>query len=256
MQKRKPSTVSITSRHDVEMRPLDSQDPFELPKAIAEHLQHCVEAHRGETLADKDVIRYLWLDLRPVNGDLLSAEDWLNVVDEAAALGTKFIVACVGARPAEHPEIWEVAQWAQKTYRLNFGIHMTGPSLSDDEVHQLAQLDRELTHLFAPTAALPDLHYVQEAGINLLPAEVCDGEHSGSCHLPQNLIYVGPKGVIYSCGLVSGIEEFCLGHILEKPLEQLIEESRAPKDTPDHLAHQHNRCSGCPPRLFKHLQSH
>ena len=241
--------MSITSRRDIEGA-TGVADPFKLPQSIAEHLQRCVDAcDVAGAVVDQETLRFLWLDMRCAGKEMLSRDEWLNVVDEAASLGIKFLVACVGTSPSACLEVWDVVKWAQTTHSIAAGIHLTGDSLSEHEVRQFGQLDARLTFLFAPASALAGFDHLGELGIQVRASEV-SVEQVCPCRIPKDLVYVGAGGVLYRCGVVSGMEDFCLGHILEKPLGQLVDENRGPEMTPANMSHRPDGCNGCPARMF------
>lgn len=234
-------------------------DPFELPKSITERLRLCVDAHLDpDSIPAKHIVKFLWIDMRgPVRDDdprYMAENDWLNIVDEAASLGAQFIVVCVGERPGDCPGVWKLVQWAQGAHAITVGIHMNGSELSEDEIREFERLDPHLTCVFAPQAELHGLRYLEEIDIKVRSSDVSEHDHVCPCQIPQDLVCVGARGVLYSCGLVEGCEEFCLGHILEKPLEDFVKQNTAPKTTPRHISHDDQKCAACPPHMFKRIQ--
>ena len=89
----------------------DKTNPFSLPQDIAKQVK--MIAHSQGNGQDLDRMQYLWIYVTPVESDFvngaerqeqcLAADDWLNILDEAATLGTECVVISTGEGSSDHP---------------------------------------------------------------------------------------------------------------------------------------------------------
>ena len=67
-------------------------NPFELPQSITKRIRTCAEDAAGAP----QTVDYLWVYVgsaegEPKSGSRLQLEEWLSVIDEAAALGAECV---------------------------------------------------------------------------------------------------------------------------------------------------------------------
>lgn len=261
--KKKMSThTSRTSRPRVSKIESSGADFFDLPRAVCRHVRACSKQHSGGGGVVPGV-KYLWININAQCEDTcphkempphsLAVDDWLNVVDEAASLGVTCVMICVGNSFSEHPEVWEISRWAQSTHGLNVGFHTYCRLLSDEDVAELGRLDPERTCLFVDKAALPLMQQYEERGVRLCVADVTEEDHCPPCDEPNSMVFVGPEGVLYSCGMVLGNDTFRLGHVGEKPLHDVLEDEAVDRRVPAGTPRSHHGCHACPPLMFKRV---
>jgi len=235
------------------------ENPFRLPKEISRRLKECSGQH---SLDEPELVKYLWIVVSEDragaqteeggDGTRLCANDWLNVVDEAAALGVQCMVVCLGNSFGHWPEVWSVCAWAQEVHHMTVGFQVHDGKLSEEERERLTELDPDRTWLFVPEGRLEGVAALGEQGIRVCSAQVGHEDPDRPCDGPDSMVFVGPSGVLYSCGLVLGIDEFRLGHVGEHALTHVYEEgtSRAvPRGSPrnDH------GCDGCPNQMARRI---
>ena len=236
-----------------------TQNPFELPRAIIQQLRTCAEDCACGDSVSYESVRFLWIRIAafrpdfPPPSDLFTLEDWLNVVDEAAALGAQFVIICTGEPFKQIPDVWKICQWAQSSYGLNVGIHTHCPSLDEADLERLLLLDPDLTWLFVRREHFAAWEFLEQHQIHVMEAEVCPEDHSPPCSMPDQMVFVGPDGTLYTCGLVVNNERFRLGHAAEKPLEHIINDPGLPRAVPVGVPRGPDGCDGCPPLMLKRM---
>ncbi|HOZ47430.1 MAG TPA: hypothetical protein PLO37_13800 [Candidatus Hydrogenedentes bacterium] len=235
---------------------------FELPRSIARELKRCVESHGIETGPANEAIEYLWInvsnqgmprreDLEPERGPM-SLEKWLNVVDEASSLGVHCLLVCAGECLSDHPDIWPICQWAQDAYGMMVGIHTRSRGFGEDEIRHLRALDLRRMCLFVAADCVEKLRYLTEDyGIGLCVADVGEEERSGPCTMPECMVFVGPEGRVYTCGLVFGERNYCLGSVLDRRLSQIVDDQSLPHVVVDHP--KGCSCDACPPIMARRV---
>jgi radical SAM protein with 4Fe4S-binding SPASM domain len=235
-------------------------NPFELPQSITKRLHEFARKFGGTT----DRVKYLWVyitangisaggDTRPER--TLGVEEWLNVVDEAASLGAEWLVVCVGASLAKHPEVWRICEWAQTGHDMYVGIHVVDEDLTSADLAALRNLDAERTHLLVSGEAYPRMKHLEEEGISVAVADVTAQDHTPPCDYPESMVCVGPGGNLYTCGLVLGSERFCLGSIMESDLKRVVDDNTLPHVVPQNVCWQEHGCDACPPFMVERLLS-
>ena len=246
-------------------RTTQGKEPFQLPLAIAKQLKACAEAHTGQPMAASDAVRYLWINVaRPASrgtakeqpdATMLSGDEWLNVVDEAASLGAQTLIICVGQSFTNCPDIWKICGWAQRAHGLDVGIHTSCREFSESDINEIAELDPAHTWFFVPDTKLPALRALRERGITVLAANVGHDEQSPPCDMPESIVFVSSEGVLYTCGLVLDNDRFRLGHVSEKPLEWILKDESLPRTIPKDVPHPEHGCDACPPLMVKRMAS-
>lgn len=249
------------------MRPKDfwqrihgGRDPFQPARRIAK----LIRSASKEALAPKQppdaTIKYIWIHVtgdglqhEPAPKETLTTEDWLNIIDESAALGAEWLVIYVGTTLAQHPEVWQLCEWAQTTHGLRVGLHLSNPCLSENDIEHLGRLNLKETYLIAEEKTLESLHFLSTLGVQLCDSKVCVEDHDWPCRSPEDMACVAPDGTLYSCGFVLGNDDFTLGDAREKILSGVMNDSSLPRtiDTAT-LPHNHG-CDACPPRIAKRI---
>ncbi len=236
-------------------------DPFALPARVRQTLRSLAERREGFNV---ERVRYLWLHLsgEEAHGQKeerkrLSVEEWLNVVDEAAALGVRTVIISSGAPLAEMPEVWEICDWAQNTHDMVVGIYLFGDGLpiGDGEVEAFKRLNQEQTHLFIEQEHFDKAAAVQSVGIPIHNADIFrNNSNKAICELPHTMTCVGAEGNLYTCGLVLGEEDFRLGNVCAERLDNVLEDESLPHEIPGEVERKPRCCNACPPLMEKYLR--
>jgi radical SAM protein with 4Fe4S-binding SPASM domain len=242
----------------------DIKNSFALPRSIAKALRECAEKH-GERGSPPTLpaIRYLWMSIADprVAADVqgrrarprFAYEDWLNVVDEAASLGVQYMVICTGVSLGAHPEVWKICRWAQWLHGIEVGIHTRAAKLTEPEITELKRLDKNHTWLFVNKKDMSAFRPLKKDGVKVLEAHVDHEEHSPPCEMSKQMVFVGPQGILYTCGLVLNDDQFRMGHVSEKPLEQFVKDPDLPHTIPKGVPHRESGCDACPPLMVKRM---
>jgi radical SAM protein with 4Fe4S-binding SPASM domain len=236
-------------------------NPFELPQSITKRLHEFVRKQgRGS-----ERVKYLWIyvsdkgiSVSRAPGEperTLKLEEWLNVIDEAASLGAEWVVICVGSSLSRHPEVWQICEWAQGGHNMYVGVHVPDTELSEDDLKAIRNLDAEKTHLLVSHKAFEGLKHLEEEGIAVAVADMTADDHTPPCDYPESMVCVGPRGHLYTCGLVLGNEKFCLGSVLERDLKRVVDDKDLPHVVPQHVCWQEHGCDACPPFMVERLLS-
>ncbi len=232
---------------------LTDPDPFDLPRRLRQQ----VRSHAAQNTQLPDEVDYLWLHVSkdgigsrqadtPQDFKAPDVEQWMNVVDEAAALGVRWLVVTVDTRLTESPEILTVCQWAQDTHDIKVGLHTVFCKLEEEEKELLKQLDPQKTLLFAKSEALDNMRELEKSGIRLVAADPQPYGHRPNCQGPARLLFVDPRGVLYTCGLVEGKEEYRLGSVYENRFDKVIRDPELPHSVSEQLHRVSRGCDGCP----------
>ncbi len=241
----------------------DDARPFDLPRRISEGINACrksAQGARGETAA----IRYIWIHLthdglhhgpRPESAPAaLTLDDWLNIIDESAALGAQWMVIYVGASLSQTPVVWELCQWAQQTHGLNVGLHLRCDCLTGDDVERVSGLDPKLTYLVADGECMSALNTLQERGLHVCKSDLHLRETFTRCTKPVDMACVGADGHLFSCGLVLGESEFALGNVRERLLGEVIADTNLPHVIDNATRYPTRGCEGCPPYIAEQVE--
>ena len=240
-------------------KPFLSVDPFELPLRVKTCLRSC------STDSTVSSAKYLWVHLGEssdsdcgCHGDDLepvpSLEQWLNVVDEAASLGVRWIVLSVNKSLTAFPEVVEVCQWAQETHGMTVGLHVDRHELSAEELETLSLLDRGKTQVVAKKEAADGLKTAQEAGFDVVIADPQPYGERPDCQGPKEMLFISPRGQLFTCGLVEDRHEYALGNIFIRSFRDLLTDPSLP-----HVVHPKDHkvtqgCDGCPSLLANFLK--
>lgn len=231
-------------------------DPFLSARRIAKK----VKSSSKKALASKDsansAIKYIWIHVtseglqhEPSTEETLSTEDWLNIIDESAALGAEWMVIYVGSTLAQHPEVWQLCDWAQTTHGLHVGLHLSNPCLSESDIEHLGQLDLEKTYLIGQEKTLDSLRFLSTLGVKLCDSKVYLDEEAWPCSSPEAMACIAPDGTLYSCGFVLGNNDFTLGDAREEVLAGVMSDDSLPHKVDTFSIPHHHGCDACPPHI-------
>jgi radical SAM protein with 4Fe4S-binding SPASM domain len=235
--------------------------PFDLPRSIAKALKNSVDTHAVEVSDGAEGIKYLWLyfssdgTARGPGGQQkeLGADEWLNILDEAASLGVECVLACVATPLADQSNALSLCQWAQDIHDMSVGVFIHSGRMGKDDVEVLAKLKCEKTCLFLREECADDAAHATEQGINVCSGSVTPEDHTPPCDLPEDMLCVGPDGSLYTCGLVLGHEKFKLGNALATPLRQVVDDDSLPRTVPHDAPYEEHKCDACPPIMAKRV---
>lgn len=241
--------VSPLAEHSSDTDPLEF---FLLGRRIRQGLSKCSQA--AESRLGGDVF-YLWLQTEPVeDGSTLTADQWLNIVDEAASLGVNWLVVTVGSLSGTRSDVAELCRWAHDTHGMVVCLHARAGQISDEERQMLLELPAASTFLLTDPegeGAFSDLAAADVRVCSANPAP--SGTDGETCDYPHRMIFVDSRGRLYTCGMVSGEHEFFLGSVLHGSLDTIIHNPQLPHSVSSSNPGDHSRCSGCPPLVAKHL---
>jgi len=209
-----------------------------------------------------DTVEYLWINMEdrtqesadlpdPDDARVLTQDEWLNVIDEAAALGVHCLVAFVGKSLSRHPDIWPICQWAQGAHGMMVGIHTSANSFAENYLQQLQQLNLAQMCLFVSKPLVDSLGHLQQRGINICAASVTEEDHTPPCDMPKCMVCVDRHGHLYTCGLVLGQQQFCLGSVLEGHIEDILNDEELPREVP--VRPEGCNCDACPPVMAERV---
>lgn len=232
--------------------------PFSISKNVSERLKSCV-SQRSKCCAENGTVEYLWLYLDSEPGRIstkdderpqLSVDEWLNVVDEASSLGVRWLILCVGGTLAEHPEAGRICQWAQSIHDMRVGLYFGSAPLGARDQEQLeAYFDPQNTYVLAQSAPQDISAALEELGFVFWETESAVDVSHASCDIPEHMICVGPRGTLYTCGLVLGDERFSLGNVHEQELHQVVGNESLPHVVPGDVRCFEDGCEHCPPLI-------
>jgi len=239
----------------------ETSRPFDLPRRITEGINACRKNLDGERAPAS--VRYIWIyltdqGLRHGHYETgcdcqLSLDDWLNIIDESAALGAEWVMMYVGASLSQSPHVWQMCDWAQQTHGLNVGLHITCNCLSEDDIEHLTQLEAERTYLVCDSSTGQSLRPLKERGLHVCESDLHLREKMSRCTKPTDMACIGPDGRMFSCGLVLGDQEFSLGDAREQRLDAVMSDNSLPHTIEDMTRHPESGCCGCPSLVEQHL---
>lgn len=238
----------------------EERNPFALPQGVVRQLRSCcTDDHEPASL------KYLWIyvsesgirgtDPSSNGTGMLSLEDWLNVVDESASLGTENLIISLGSSLSKHPEVLEICRWAQAAHGMLVGIHAYGAPLTLEEAEALEQLDTDKTLLFLHEGFADEMPFLSDMTLKTLPAE---GQKQNvvhpTCDLPLSMACVSASGAMFTCGLVLGQDEFNMGNYFDRKLSRIMADESIPHIVPEGTPKDVRSCDGCPPLMVKRLR--
>lgn len=239
---------------------LSKSDPFTLPKRIAKLICNSATDYDKDS-AQKNAVKFIWLHINEdgvlskgssdADRPTLESSDWLNIIDESAALGAEWMVIRAGASLSKCPCLWEMCHWAQQTHQLRVGLHLTTPRLSDEDLEEVTKLDPSLTYIVADETALDSLRYLEAQGVRVCSANVHEEDRKFPCENPEAMACVSSDGQLYSCGLVLGNEHYALGHSMEKPFGKIMQDAHDLHMVAAAEQCSDGGCDACPPVMVK-----
>ena len=232
----------------------NTSDPLEyfvLPRSIRRGVRASSEQSAQRTVGD---VFYLWVQL-DADGDspAVASDTWLNVVDEAAAIGANWLVITLGdlKGPVEHIEA--MCRWAQDTHQMTVCLHSLEAALHPSVESLLLSLSRELTYLLVEPEHASAFTSLCGRGVRIGLANPAPNTNAAACKFPYKMVFVDAQGSLYTCGLVSGEKEFFLGTVFNGSLEQITHNPQLPHSVDAPGERPEDGCSGCPPLVAKYL---
>lgn len=236
---------------------------FGLPQKFRRKIREC--AKEVEKQHTPDVV-FLWVcvgdsGLKPgVKGQqderqLLTQQEWLTVVDEAASLGANWFVLSFGVSLSECDDIWEVCKWAQDVHGMMVGLHVKTAKLMRRDVEKIKQLNLKKTRILARKGALSRLKLREDEKKELIiwsanPQE--DGERP-NCQGPTRMIFVNAQGMLYTCGLVEGNDAYRMGHVFDHKMKRIMADQNLPHHVHEELHYVTPECDGCPALIVNYF---
>ncbi len=231
----------------------DGSDPFALAKLVQHRIKQCSDAAEGNT-AD---MLYLWLQMSrqpdSEGGSAPTLEQWLNVVDEAASLGVNWLVLSTCGSFSTCESIWEIGQWAQRTYGMTIGVHTNADELTAEDVQSILNLDLERTRLFVKKDVAEGLSYLEEQGVRMGLADPQPYGDTPDCQGPGKMVFVDANGVLYTCGLVEGNGDYRLGTVFEQSFDSVMKDPALPHSVEKQIHRVSEGCDGCPALVLNFL---
>ncbi|MBI2421184.1 MAG: SPASM domain-containing protein [Candidatus Hydrogenedentes bacterium] len=249
--------VSDPAIPEAQMQP----DPFALLKRIHTGVARCAKVGACE---NRESIEYLWLYVsktgigQPDSGATaaqLSVEDWLNVVDEVASLGARWLVVSALSNLSTCPDIWTICAWGQDTHGMLVGLHTHAPTLTQEEIAGIQQLDPAKTRLLVNESAWDSVRPLRESGIEAIIVKPEMSEPDGECTKPGKMAFVNPQGEMYTCALVEGFGDFKLGNVFTGSMNALLRDPHLPHAVPSSAPHKEHGCAGCPPLMAQYFKN-
>ncbi len=240
---------------------MNPDDPFHVVRRIREGLKTVAEAEDEP----QSPITFLWMDVSsegiarrenaPAPARVLTVDDWLNVIDEAAAYGVSWLILTLRTAPSNYPDIWKIAQWAQEAHGMTLGIHLDTETLTGDDLESLEQLDSKKMTVYVKRDLCDRLAFLESKGIKVGWADPQTYGETPHCNGPARMIFADPEGVLYTCGLVEGNTAFRLGTIFEKSFKQVLQDPNLPHSVPKAMHHVSEGCDGCPSLMINFTNS-
>lgn len=236
-------------------------DPFQVMRRIRKGIKSAAELSEEQSAQ----VTFLWMDVSkkgiarredaPDPLSVLTLDDWLNVIDEAAGYGVNWLILTLRTSPSRYPDIWKIAQWAREAHGMRLGIHVAVDSLTAAEVDSFAQLDGAGVTLYIKRDLHEHLSALESKGVRICFADPQTYGERPNCNGPARMIFADPEGVLYTCGLVEGNQAFRLGTIFEKTFKEILQDPNLPHAVPKTMHHVSEGCDGCPSLLVNFTES-
>lgn len=229
---------------------------------ISDCLAQAISARKdqGTTLPSNDTpIHYIWLHITPKgitkknsqqDTAPLALNDWLNLIDESAALGAKWMILYFEAHLTQNTDIWKICAWAQQIHNIRVGLHIQAPFIPDWDFAALKQLDQVLTFIVADQTTLPELTHLHDQGYTLCHANITQDDRTLPCTHTHSIVCAAADGVMFRCGLVIGNQAHQLGHIRTHTIQNATTQPD-PQPVTAHAAPKNATCDGCPPIIVQ-----
>lgn len=230
------------------------RDPFRASRSIQNEVAEA--ARRASTrFGGREGVEYLWIHLAskncPDDPDQrpLELESWLNIIDEAATLGTNWVVIYVGADLDAYPDVWKLSRWAQETHGMRVALHYTGESLREAHIAELNRLDTARTWLFVDDHRVGRFRGAENLQVGIVSAALPEHARESNCTSPANIACVHTDGSMYCCGLVVGDDRFAMGDAQARPLVDVVYDENLPHAVDETEKYPIQGCDGCPSHL-------
>jgi radical SAM protein with 4Fe4S-binding SPASM domain len=231
----------------------DKAEMFALPKDFRNALNKCRE--QAEQGSAKDVT-YLWIAVsgkgvgrtehERSDAAALSPEEWLNVIDEAAALGANWVVLTISTTLSRFADVWDICRWAQDTHGMMVGIHLGVDEVSPADVENILSLNVDKLRMLVRSESLEKLAFLKDQGVELWTANPQPDGEKPNCQGPSRMIYVNAEGNLYTCGLVEGKSDYLMGSVLHDRLNHVIKSQGVRHCVEEDLHKVAPGCDGCP----------
>ena len=240
----------------------DGTSPKDQYFTIINAFKHKIHACRrsSEQFKNSDIV-FLWVCVnakglkqgfmeRKQGAALLPAQQWLSVIDEAASLGANWLVVSISDSISNCSGLFEVCKWAQQVHGMCVGLHLKKNACpSEEEIALIRKLDLKKPRLLihcqpGETASLPHAD-----GITVWTANPQPAGEKPKCQGPAHMIFVNEKGVLYTCGLVEGKEDYRIGHVFDACLKTVLNNPKTPRKVCSELHRVTSGCDGCPSLL-------
>jgi hypothetical protein len=226
-------------------------NPLALPQAIKRELKACCKDGL------KERIQFLWIIFGSETADQppLDSDHWLNVIDEAAAVGVQTLVITLESPLSEQGAVWKLCEWAIKTHDMLVGIHLREPTIDAGDIEQIVSFYPGNFCLFVHSSERESVDKVLGGRVRIIDADgLEDGAAQNRCTLPSKMTCVSGGGGLYTCGLVLGHDGFYLGDVNDVRIDHVIEDNKVPHYVPENTSQDSHRCDGCPPLLEERMR--
>lgn len=236
---------------------LSNPDPFALARRVQQEVGcSCKQGMQGEAIS------YLWLYVTDSgigqsseeDTSTLNLDDWLNILDEAAAGGVRYMMVSILTELSNYPDLWALCQWAQDTHGIKVGVYTDSTAIHADDMAHFKDLNPELTQIFVGKDVVDQLSPLAEAGYQVGVGEIDLDADSGSCAFPGRMVFVNSKGTLYTCGKVEGHDAHNLGSAFEGRLSTMLNDPSLPHEIANLGSPDQKACNGCPPLLARHFK--
>lgn len=230
------------------------ENPFDVPNSIRRKVTE--SANLSDRFGKPDAVEYLWIHMASKPGatascKCLAEQEWLNIVDEAASAGARWLVIYVGDHlPADSPA-WALSQWAQDTHEMCVAFHFTGEALNAEQVSAINRLETDRTFLFVRDESIDAISASPGLEIQVVSAAVPDDVRGSHCTDPANITCVQSDGTLYCCGLVIDEEAYKLGDAQERRIADVARDQSLPHAIEQADQYPEHGCEGCPSHLSK-----
>jgi radical SAM protein with 4Fe4S-binding SPASM domain len=235
---------------------------FTLPKDFKNALNDC------RTKAGQDSpkeVTYLWIAVSDDGlghtgkaddgGIVLSTEDWLNVIDEAASLGANWVVLTLTTKLSQFSEIWDICRWAQDTHGMMVGVHLGVDEVTAEDTQHLLSMNLDKLRLLVRSESHEKLAFLEHQGVVLWTANPQPDGVKPNCQGPSRMIYVNAEGYLYTCGLVDGTPDYLMGSVLHDRLKHVIKSSSVRHCVEEDLHLVTSACDGCPALIANYFST-
>lgn len=230
---------------------------------ISDCLNQAISSTRlqGSSIPQEDSpIRYIWLH---VTRDGIAGEghaatdismllnDWLNLVDESAALGAQWMIVYLDTPINEDSDVWRICAWAQEVHALKVGLHINSQYVDTWSFDSLTKLKKDKTFIVADQSMLSTLQDRNEDGFTLCRANISDDDRQLPCTHTDSIVCARTDGVMFCCGLVVGEESYRLGNVRSDPVNRAMQKHAELEPILVGGHHTPNGCDGCPPIMVQ-----